>query len=116
MRQVSELMLDSLSARLFENGNTLEVTERMSDFLVKVGYDRKMGARPMKRAIQRYIEDNISERILFGAISPGDNILVDVSEYENVDDAQIIVNNVSVEEFSEVMDKYLSSEEELMSL
>jgi ATP-dependent Clp protease ATP-binding subunit ClpC len=50
------------------------------DFLVKHGYDEAYGARPLRRAIQRYIEDPLSEKILLGEFSKGDEIEVDVSQ------------------------------------
>lgn len=117
VRQVAGLLLKGLASRLVEsNGNTLEVTDRMMDFLVEEGYDRSLGARPMKRAIQRHIEDNISERILFGSVVPGDNIIVDVSEYSNVEEAEIIINGVGVNEFNEIMRAALYGEDELTAI
>ena len=49
-------------------------------FLVERGYDEKFGARPLKRAIQRYLEDPLSERILVAEFSAGDEIEVDVDD------------------------------------
>ena len=49
-----------------------------TDFLVKHGYDEQYGARPLKRAIQKFIEDPLSEKILMGEFSRGDEIEVDV--------------------------------------
>jgi ATP-dependent Clp protease ATP-binding subunit ClpC len=50
------------------------------DFLVENGYDEKFGARPIRRAIQRYLEDPLSEKILLSEFSPGDEIEVGVAE------------------------------------
>lgn len=116
VKEIAKLMINSLAYRLIDNANTLTVTDEMLDFLVKEGYDKKMGARPMKRAIQRFIEDNISERILFGSIAPGDDITVDVSDYVETEDAEIIINGVSVSEFSEFMMKELYPEDSPVSL
>ena len=52
---------------------------RRLDFLVKHGYDESYGARPLKRAIQRYIEDPLSDKILMARVREGDEIEVDVS-------------------------------------
>ena len=64
---------------LGEEELTLRLTEAGSDFLVTNGYDEAFGARPLKRAIQRYIEDPLSEKILLGEYAKGDEIEVDVS-------------------------------------
>ena len=50
----------------------LKLTDAATDFLVKHGYDEQYGARPLKRAIQKYIEDPLSEKILMGEFSRGD--------------------------------------------
>lgn len=92
--QISRLMIDKLNERLEERNMKVTVTEEMIEFLVQEGYDKKMGARPMKRAIQRWIEDDISERILFGDIVDGDSIHVDVNSQQ-----EIIINGVSRQEF-----------------
>ena len=55
-------------------------TDAATDFLVEHGYDESFGARPLRRAIQRYIEDPLSDKILMGEFSPGEEIQVDVSE------------------------------------
>jgi ATP-dependent Clp protease ATP-binding subunit ClpA len=57
----------------------LRRTEATTEFLVSHGYDEHFGARPLKRAIQRYVEDPLSDKILLGEFSPGDEIEVDVS-------------------------------------
>ena len=56
------------------------LTPAAVDFLVDKGYDQNFGARPLKRSIQRYIEDPLSEKILLGEFGRGDEIEVDVSE------------------------------------
>ena len=55
------------------------LTPAASEFLVEKGYDQSYGARPLKRSIQRYIEDPLSERILMGDFGRGDEIEVDVA-------------------------------------
>ena len=55
----------------------MTVTDTAKTFLATKGYDPQFGARPLKRAIQTYVEDEICERILFGEINAGDAIVVD---------------------------------------
>ena len=71
------ILLKDVQKRLTEEELTLKLTEAGSDFLVKHGYDEHFGARPLKRAIQRFIEDPLSEKILLGEFAKGDEIEVD---------------------------------------
>lgn len=76
-------MITSLAKRLYEQkGITLTVSEEAKHALVKEGYDSQYGARPLKRAIQRRIEDRLSEEILLGKIRSGEKILVDYQDGE----------------------------------
>ena len=63
--------------RVVGDGYTLTRTEAATAFLVEHGFDESFGARPLKRAIQRYIEDPLSDKILMGEFTPGDNIKID---------------------------------------
>jgi ATP-dependent Clp protease ATP-binding subunit ClpC len=74
------VMLREVQRRLTEEELTLKLTDAGSEFLAKNGFDEMYGARPLKRAIQRFIEDPLSEKILLGEFSKGDEIDVDVSE------------------------------------
>ena len=65
--------------RLAEKEIKLTLSAAAIDFLVEQGYDEKFGARPLKRAIQRYLEDLLSEKILQAEFSPGDELEVDVN-------------------------------------
>ena len=78
--QIVQILLKDVRKRLAEEELTLTLTEAGVDFLVKHGYDEAYGARPLRRAIQRYIEDPLSEKILLGEFSRGDEIEVDVSQ------------------------------------
>jgi ATP-dependent Clp protease ATP-binding subunit ClpC len=73
-------MLKEVHERLAEEELTLQLTDQAVDFLVEKGYDEKYGARPLRRAIQRYLEDPLSEKILVQEFSPGDQIEVDLAE------------------------------------
>ncbi|MCC7053348.1 MAG: ATP-dependent Clp protease ATP-binding subunit [Gemmatimonadaceae bacterium] len=74
------VMLREVQKRLSDEELTLKLTDAGSEFLAKHGFDEMYGARPLKRAIQRYIEDPLSEKILLGEFSKGDEIDVDVAE------------------------------------
>lgn len=77
--QIVSVLMAEVGRRLVEEELTLRLTEPASEFLVKHGYDEAYGARPLKRAIQRFIEDPLSEKILLGEFSKGDEIEVDVA-------------------------------------
>ncbi len=72
------ILFNELGDRLSDEGLKLVRTEAATEFLVDHGYDEHFGARPLKRAIQRYIEDPLSDKILMGEFSAGDEIEVDV--------------------------------------
>jgi ATP-dependent Clp protease ATP-binding subunit ClpC len=74
--RIVTVLLKDVMRRL---GDEVRLTPAAIDFLVEHGYDQAYGARPLKRAIQRYIEDPLSERILAGDFAPGDEIEVDVA-------------------------------------
>ena len=77
--EIVGILLTAVQKRLGDEELTLKLTEAASAFLVKHGYDEKFGARPLKRAIQRYIEDPLSEKILLAEFSKGDEIEVDLN-------------------------------------
>ena len=80
--QIVDLMIASLDERLRAKDMGIELTKAAKDLLAKKGYDPLLGARPLRRTIQRDIEDPISERILFGELSDGEIILVDAKDDE----------------------------------
>ncbi|HSQ29681.1 MAG TPA: ATP-dependent Clp protease ATP-binding subunit [Gemmatimonadaceae bacterium] len=77
--QIVAVLLKDVRKRLSEEELALKLTDAATDFLVKQGYDEQYGARPLKRAIQKFIEDPLSEKILMGDFSRGEEIEVDVS-------------------------------------
>ncbi|MDR1159538.1 MAG: AAA family ATPase, partial [Syntrophomonadaceae bacterium] len=83
LKQVISLLMEELKQRIVENGFALEVSDKAVDFIMSKGYDPKFGARPLKRAIQKWIEDAIAEEILKANIPTGAKILVD-SEGEEI--------------------------------
>jgi ATP-dependent Clp protease ATP-binding subunit ClpC len=77
--QIVSILIRDVQKRLSEEEVTLKLTAPASDFLAKQGYDENFGARPLKRAIQRYVEDPLSEKILTGEFSRGDEVEVEMA-------------------------------------
>ncbi len=72
-----EIQLERVETLLIDRGYRLEISEQAEDYLVEVGYDPDYGARPLKRAIQRYLQDPLALEILAGRFNPGETIAVD---------------------------------------
>lgn len=77
LEQIVTLMADELRKRLAEQDIYFELTDKAKKYLAKEGFDPTYGARPLRRAIQKNIEDRLSEELLRGNISQGDSILID---------------------------------------
>ena len=77
VRQIVDLMIARLDKRLVEQNLSIELTDDAKELLADRGFDPVLGARPLRRAVQRDIEDALSEKILFGEIAAGSHILVD---------------------------------------
>ncbi|MBE9078069.1 ATP-dependent Clp protease ATP-binding subunit [Romeria aff. gracilis LEGE 07310] len=80
VKEISTILLKEVFVRLTEQGITLEVTEKFKDRLVEEGYNPSYGARPLRRAIMRLLEDSLAEEILSGRVKEGDTAVVDVDE------------------------------------
>ena len=80
VRLIADIMLREVSTRLSEQGISLEVTEAFKDRVVKEGYSPNYGARPLRRAIMRLLEDSLAEAMLSGRINEGDTAIVDVDD------------------------------------
>ena len=80
IHKIIDLELAKLYGRIRNLGYTIEMTEKAKDFICDKGYDEKFGARPLKRAIQKYIEDPLAEQIVKASLSEGDKILLDLEE------------------------------------
>ena len=78
--EIVHILLKDIHNRLAEEGLSLTLSDEAVSFLVEKGYDQKFGARPLKRAIQRYLEDPLSEKILQSEFSAGDEIEVSLGE------------------------------------
>ncbi|RIW17183.1 ATP-dependent Clp protease ATP-binding subunit [Algoriphagus lacus] len=77
--KIIDISLGKLFRRITDLGYKIELTEKAKDFLAEKGYDQQYGARPLNRAIQKYLEDAIAEEILKGDLSEGDVITADYS-------------------------------------
>lgn len=78
IKEIVDLMVNELRKRLNEHEIDFELTAEAKDFLAKEGYDPNYGARPLRRAIQKHIEDKLSEELLKGSIKKGNKVNIDV--------------------------------------
>ncbi|PWL23554.1 MAG: ATP-dependent Clp protease ATP-binding subunit ClpC [Synechococcus sp. XM-24] len=101
VKEISEIMLKEVFTRMQEKGITLTVTEAFKERLVDEGYNPSYGARPLRRAVMRLLEDSLAEEFLSGRIGEGDTALVDVD-----DDKQVVIRKdsatPSIPEFASV--------------
>ena len=77
---IIDLELEGLFKRIGELGFKLTLTEPAKEFIANKGYDIQFGARPLKRAIQKYIEDELAEKIVSSNMKEGDSVIVDFDE------------------------------------
>ena len=84
VRQISEIMLRDVFKRLAEKNITIDVTDRFKDRLVDEGFSPQYGARPLRRAIMRLLEDSLAERMLVGDIKEGTSAIMDVDGAGNI--------------------------------
>ncbi len=80
IHRIIDIELIQLYKRVSELGYKLEVSVKAKEFIIEKGWDPNFGARPLKRAIQKYIEDNLAEEIIKSGLKDGDTILVDFNE------------------------------------
>jgi ATP-dependent Clp protease ATP-binding subunit ClpC len=80
IKTIVDLMITRVKGQLRSKGLDLELTDRIKGWLAEKGYDPQLGARPLRRTIQRELEDKLSERILFGEFSHGQLIVADIDE------------------------------------
>jgi ATP-dependent Clp protease ATP-binding subunit ClpC len=80
IHRIIDLELSKLYGRINNLGYQIEITSKAKDFIVDNGYDEKFGARPLKRAIQKYIEDPLAEQIINSQLHEGDKIKIDIKE------------------------------------
>ena len=75
--KIVEIELKKLMTRVEKLGYSISLTKSAKSFIVEKGYDTKYGARPLKRALQKYVEDLIAEQIVSNSINDGDSITID---------------------------------------
>jgi ATP-dependent Clp protease ATP-binding subunit ClpC len=80
LRQIVDLMLKEVIHDVKEKNMSITISEKVKDFILEKGYDEKYGARPLRRTIQRYIEDEIAEEYIRKRFTPGDHIEVDLKD------------------------------------
>jgi ATP-dependent Clp protease ATP-binding subunit ClpC len=78
--KIIDIELNNLFKRIQELGYNIQLTDKAKEYIADKGYDEKFGARPLKRAIQKYIEDPLAEQIIQSSVEEGDNILVDYNK------------------------------------
>ncbi|MDD3738252.1 MAG: ATP-dependent Clp protease ATP-binding subunit [Lentimicrobiaceae bacterium] len=104
--KIIDIELKEVFSRISNLNYNISITKKAKDFILDEGWDEQYGARPLKRAIQKYVEDKISEEIIKGKLKSGDNILVDYNA--TLKDIVISVskptkeieNNITVEEIN----------------
>ncbi|NPA42547.1 MAG: ATP-dependent Clp protease ATP-binding subunit [Chlorobi bacterium] len=98
IRKIIDIELEKLYKRIADAGYELEITEKAKDFLAEKGYDKQYGARPLKRAIQKYVEDKLAEEILDAHVKEGGKVVLDYDEKE--DNLKVIVERTGADEES----------------
>ncbi len=78
IHQIIDIELDQLFARIRDIGYDLQLTDKAKDYIAEKGFDKQYGARPLKRAIQKYIEDALAEEIVNSNLEEGDSIYMDL--------------------------------------
>lgn len=86
--KIIDLELEGLYKRIGDLGFKINLTETAKEFIANKGYDIQFGARPLKRAIQKYIEDELAEKIISTGMKEGDTVIIDFDEEKQ----QIIMN------------------------
>ena len=83
IHSIIDIELDKLLHRISDLGYTLKLSDKAKDYIADKGFDKKYGARPLKRAIQKYIEDALAEEIVNSKLSEGDTIVMDLNSKTN---------------------------------
>jgi ATP-dependent Clp protease ATP-binding subunit ClpB len=80
LKKVIDIQIELLKKRLSDRHFKIKLTDGVKEFLARVGFDPVFGARPLKRAIQKYIQDGLALKLLEGAFQEGDSILIDTND------------------------------------
>ena len=100
IHQIIDIELEKLYIRINDLGYSIEMTKTAKDYIVEKGYDEKFGARPLKRAIQKYIEDPLAEEIVKSNLKEGDGIKITKQKTQEDLSIEIIKGNGKKEEAS----------------
>ena len=84
INEVVTLMLDRVAKQIAQKGMDFEVTDAAKRYLAREGFDPQYGARPLRRAVQRLVEDPLSEEILLGRFDANDTVLVDIDDEQGI--------------------------------
>ncbi len=88
INKIIDITLSEVYKRIADLGYQLEISNKAKDFLADKGFDPQFGARPLKRAIQKYVEDTVAEKIISGGLKEGEKLIVDLN-----DDNEIVVES-----------------------
>jgi len=105
IHSIIDIELEKLLSRIADLGYTLQLSEKAKDYIADKGFDKKYGARPLKRAIQKYIEDALSEEIVNSKLSEGDTITMDLNKAESKLTIKIKKGKKNLEKRTEVETK-----------
>jgi ATP-dependent Clp protease ATP-binding subunit ClpC len=83
IHSIIDIELDKLLHRISDLGYTLNLSDKAKDYIADKGFDKKYGARPLKRAIQKYIEDALAEEIVNSKLTEGDTISMDFDDIKD---------------------------------
>jgi ATP-dependent Clp protease ATP-binding subunit ClpC len=83
IHKIIDIELEKLFLRINDLGYNLKLTSKAKDYIANKGFDKEYGARPLKRAIQKYIEDALAEEIINSNLKEGDTITMDLDEKSN---------------------------------
>jgi ATP-dependent Clp protease ATP-binding subunit ClpC len=96
IQKIIFIELKKLYTRIAELGYTLSLSEKAVDFIADKGFDKQFGARPLKRAIQKYVEDLLAEEIITSKIAIGDEIFLDIKE--GAEELTIVIKKKEISE------------------
>ena len=97
IHKIITIELEKLLNRVSSLGYTLKLTAKAKDYIAEKGFDKSYGARPLKRAIQKYVEDALAEEIVNSKLSEGDLILMDLDKKSNELTVKIEKNKEAIE-------------------
>ncbi|MAN27178.1 MULTISPECIES: ATP-dependent Clp protease ATP-binding subunit [Mesonia] len=83
IHKIIDIELEKLLIRIKDLGYDLQLTDTAKDFIAEKGFDKQYGARPLKRAIQKYVEDALAEKIITSKIEEGDQVIMDLDKEKN---------------------------------